>query len=110
MGAKTSDGPGQLLIGGGQVAAAGDTVLITPPSGRALRIYYVSYNPAAASEVGFKFGATGTVWLRNNLVANSVIAKDFKDLKYIQGAIDEVLSITQTNAVIVDWTVFYVLV
>ena len=108
MGMKSADpGAGSLSIGAGQATALGNTLLLTPASGKSLRLWYVSYNPATAAEIGFRFGAAGTIWLRNNLVANSVIAKDFKDFKFIQGAADEELYLNQTPAVTTNWTVFY---
>ena len=101
-------GVGALSIAAGTASGIGNTTIITPASGKRVRVYYVSYNPALAVEAGFRFGAAGTIWLKNNLVANSVIAKDFGDMRFIQGAVDEVLIINLSLAVNTNWTVFYV--
>ena len=59
-------------------------------------------------EAAFRFGATGTLWLRNNITANSVVAKDFGDFRFIQGAVDEVLILNLSLALATNWNVFYV--
>lgn len=97
----------RLTIASGQTAAAGNTILITPTAGNRLRISCVSYNPAAAVEVAFRFGAAGTLWLRNNISANSVIAKDFGDYRYLEGGVDEALILNLSAAVSINWTCFY---
>ena len=101
-------GVGALSIAAGTVSGSGNTTLITPASGKRVRVYYASYNNALAVEAGFRFGAAGTIWLKNNVVANSVIAKDFGDLRFVQGAVDEVLILNLSLAVSTNWTVFYV--
>ncbi|OGO36717.1 MAG: hypothetical protein A2W35_17965 [Chloroflexi bacterium RBG_16_57_11] len=101
-------GVGALSIAAGTASSSGNTTLITPASGKSVRVYYASYNNALAVEAGFRFGAAGTIWLKNNLVANSVISKDFGDLRYVQGAVDEVLILNLSLAVSTNWTVFYV--
>ena len=97
-----------LLIGSGQVTAAGNTQLIAPHENRRLLLNYVSYNPNAAAEVGVRFGETGPIFLRNDLVAPmSVIAKDFGDFRFLLGGVGEALYLNQNNAVKTNWTVFY---
>ena len=98
---------GALTPQSGQATASGNNTLITPTSGKALRIFYAAYNPLASVEAAFRFGAAGTLWLRNNLVANSVVSKDFGDLRYLQGAVDEALILNLSLAASVNWTVFY---
>ena len=98
---------GALTVASGQVSGLGNNTLITPTSGTALRIYYASYNPLLAVEAAFRFGAAGTLWLRNNVNANSVIAKDYGDFRYIQGAVDALLILNLSIAVSVNWNVFY---
>ena len=99
--------PLALLPASGQVANSGNNTLLTPTTGRRLRLFYVSYNPIAAVEAAFRFGTTGTLWLRNNIVANSVIAKDFGDLRVLQGGVDESLMLNLSAAVPVNWTALY---
>ena len=106
-GEVTVTGIGLLTSVSGQVSGSGNNTLITPTSGKALRIFYASYNPLVAVEAAFRFGASGGLWLRNNITANSVIAKDFGDLKYVQGAVNEVLILNLSLAVAVNWNVFY---
>ena len=96
-----------LTPASGQVSGVGNNTLITPTAGKALRVHYASYNPLAAVEVAFRFGATGTLWLRNDLLANSVIAKDFDNFRFLQGAADVPLMLNLSVAVPVNWTVFY---
>ena len=101
-------GAGTLTVASGQVSGLGNNTLITPTSGKALRVSYASYNPTLALEAAFRFGAAGSLWLRNNLVANSVVSKDFGDLRWIQGAVDEVLILNLSAALATNWNVFYV--
>lgn len=102
-------GPGALIPASGVASASGNTTLVTPTAGMRLRVYYVAYNPAAAVEAGFRFGASGTLFPRNTLtVAGSVIAKDFGNLSYWQGAINESLLLNLSSAVSTVWNVLYV--
>lgn len=98
---------GALTPASGQVASSGNNLLITPSGGKALRIYYASYNPLGAVEAGFRFGAAGTLWLVNNVTANSVISKDFGDFRYLEGAVNQVLNLNLSLAVATNWTVLY---
>jgi hypothetical protein len=77
--------------------------------GKRLRIYYVSYNPSAAVTVAFRFGAAGALFLRNVIATGgSIVAKDFGDFRYLQGAINESLYLNLSAAVSTAWNVFYV--
>ena len=97
-----------LTIGAGQATGAGNTLLVSPHPDRRLRLHYVSYNPKAAAEVGFRFGEAGLIWLRNDLIAPmSVIAKDLGDFRFLEGGVGEALYVNQNNAVTTNWTVFY---
>ena len=98
---------GALTIASGQASASGNNTLITPAAGTRVRVYYAAYNPIVAADCAFRFGAAGTLWLRNNVTANSVIAKDFGDLRFVQGAIDEALFLNMVIGVATNWTVFY---
>ena len=100
-------GSGVLSYASRQVSSLGNNTLITPATGKKIRAYYLNYNPLSAVEAGFRFGATGTLILRCNVTANSVIAKDYGDFKYIEGAIDEALILNLSLAVNVIWNVFY---
>ena len=101
-------GTGALTPASGQVSSSGNNTLITPTSGKKLRVFYASYNPLLAVEAAFRFGAAGTLWLRNNITANSVVAKDFGDLRYLEGAVDQVLILNLSLAITTNWTVLYV--
>ena len=100
-------GPGQLLIASGTVSSIGNNTVLTPTSGKALRVYYLSYNPASALTPAYRFGAAGPLFLQFNITANSVIAKDFGDFRYVQGAVDEALVLNLSAAVSTNYTVFY---
>ena len=99
---------GPLTPLSGQVNGIGNNLLVAPTVGFALRIYYVAYNPLAAVEAFCRFGPFGTAWLRNNIVGNAVIAKDFGDLRYLEGAIGEALYLNLSGAVATNWNCFYV--
>lgn len=91
----------------GQVSSGGNNTLLTPASGKKIRLFYVSYNPLLAVEAAFRFGAAGGLFLRNNIVANSVIAKEFGVSRYKEGGLDEPLILNLSLAVACNWNVFY---
>ena len=105
--AQAVTGPGALSYGSGQVNGLGNNTLITPAAGKKIRAYYLNYNPLLAVEAGFRFGAAGTLILRANVTANSVIAKDFGDFRYVEGAANEALILNLSLAVNVIWNAFY---
>lgn len=93
----------------GNVSDAGNNLLITPTPGKVLRVVYCGYNPSAAVECAFRFGASGQRWLDNNLVTGgAVVAKDLGDFRYLEGDVDEPLYLWLSAAVSVIWNVFYV--
>lgn len=92
----------------GSVAGLGNNTILTPAAGKRLRVFYLSYNPLLAVEAAFRFGAAGSLFLRNNVLANSVIAKEFGFGKYVQGAIDESLILNLSLGVNVIWNAHYV--
>lgn len=97
-----------LLIGSGSVNSSGNNTIVTPTSGKRLYVHYVSYNPAAAVEAAFRFGATGTLFLRNSLLSGGgVVAKEFGDKKCVRGAVDEPLILNLSLGVSVIWNCFY---
>jgi hypothetical protein len=102
-------GASALLSKSGLVSSAGDNTIVTPTNGKRLRLHYLSYNPDGAVEVGFQMGGSGVLILRNKLtVGGSIIAKDFGDYRYLQGAINDPLTLTLSAAVSTIWNVFYV--
>ena len=106
--AQLITGVGALTYASGQTSTSGNTTLLTPASGKLIRVYYASYNPLLAVEAAFRFGATGTLWLRNNITANSVIAKDFGDFRFVQGTVGEVLILNLSLGVATNWNIMYV--
>lgn len=95
----------------GSTAASGNTAVVTPASGKAVRVHYVSYNPSSdQNEIAFRFGAAGTKFLLNTVPASSIIAKDFGDAKYITGAVDEVFYFYQGFGASTNYNVFYSIV
>ena len=96
-----------LTANSGQVTTSGNSTLVTPASGNRLRIFYLSFNNTTATvECYFAFGSTQ--FLRNNVLANSVIAKDFGDFRCIQGAVDQALVLNLSVATTVNWNALYV--
>lgn len=96
------------LVASGVATASGNNTLITPTSGKKIRLFYVSYNPLSAVEAGFRFAAAGTIWLKFSVAGSSVITKDFGPaMRYFEGAIDQALILNLSSTVNVNWTVFY---
>ena len=100
-------GTNSLIEISGQVNGQGNNTLVTPTSGKKLQMYYVAYNPLLAVEAAFRFGAAGQLFLRNNVTANSVVAKDFGASRHLEGAIDEPLILNLSLGVAVNWNAFY---
>ena len=73
----------------------------------ALRLYYASYNVLGDVTAAFRFGEAGVLWLKNTVLGNSVIAKDFGDFRYLEGEIGESLYLNLDASVTVNWNVFY---
>lgn len=97
-----------LSIASGSVNASSNNTVVTPTAGKKLRVHYVSYNPAEAVEAAFRLGSTGTRFLRNNLVAGgSIVAKDFGDFRYLEGAVNDPLILNLSSGVITIWNAFY---
>ena len=98
-----------LTPASGEVSGLGNNTLVTPTGGKKLRLAYVSYNPALAVEAGFRLGSSGTLFLRNSLTAGgAVVAKDFGDMRYVEGAIDAPLVLNLSLGVSVIWNALYV--
>lgn len=92
----------------GSASSSGNNLLITPGSGKKLRISYLAYNPSASVEAAFRFGVAGNLFLRNSLtVGGSVIAKDYGDFRYIESAVNESLYLNLSGAVPTLWNVNY---
>lgn len=96
-----------LTSASGSVTGIGNNTAITPTAGKKLRLAYASYNPALAVEAGFRFGAAGTLFLRNSVAAGAVVAKDFGDMRYVEGAVDEALILNLSLGVATIWNAFY---
>ena len=97
-----------LTPASGSVTGVGNNTLLTPASGKKLRVSYVSYNPALAVEAAFRFGASGAPFLRNSIAAGGVVAKDFGDLRYIEGGVNEPLVLNLSVGVSTLWNAFYI--
>ena len=96
-----------LSVTSGSVSGVGNNTILTPAAGKKIRISYLSYNPALATEVAWRFGATGTLFLRNSAPAASIIAKDFGDMRYLEGAVDQVLILNLSVGVATIYNVLY---
>lgn len=98
---------GPLTPASGQATESGNTLCLTPTSGYALRVYYAAYNALGAATVAFRFGEAGILWLKNSVPANSIIAKDFGDFRYLEGEHDEALYLNLDTTANVNWNIFY---
>ena len=99
----------QLTAVSGSVNGVGNNTLVTPSAGKKIRLSYASYNPALAVEAAFRFGATGALFLRNSLTAGGgVLAKDFGDMRYVEGAVDEPVILNLSLGVATIWNALYV--
>lgn len=95
----------------GLVNGSGNTVILTPASGKKIRLYYASYNVLGTGiEASFRFGVAGQKFLRNSIVVSgAIIAKDFGDRRYVQGATNEALYLNLTaGSIDVIWNAFYI--
>lgn len=107
-GSLTTDGTYDERYSGGKlsfattVAAAGDTALVTPATGKALRVVWVSAIPSpdnsSANRVRFKFGAAGAPFYESYAVAHWEV---------FQGAVDVPLVLNTATAEAVSVTVHY---
>lgn len=97
----------ELTPASGSVSSSGNNTVVTPASGKYLRLAYASYNPALAVEAGFRFGAAGTLFLRNSVSAGAVVAKDFGDMRCLEGAVDEPLILNLSVGVATIWNALY---
>lgn len=94
------------------VSTSGNTTLITPTSGRRVRLFYVLMNAdgANAADVtsAVRFGASGSLVYPVCLKAGSIFARNIgAGRRYVQGAINEALianlSAAQTVNLTVEW-------
>lgn len=107
-GSLTTDGTYDERYSGGKsayantVAVAGDTTLVTPATGNAVRVVWVSAIPSpdngAANRVRFKFGASGNPFYESYAVAHWEV---------FQGAADEPLVLNLQTSEPVSVTVHY---
>ena len=98
---------GALAFASGEASSEGNNLIVTPTAGKKLRVYYASCNPAEAVQAGFRFGTDGTLFLRNNVPAKSIVGKDFGDFRYLSGSVGEALYLNLSGAVATIWNVNY---
>lgn len=97
-----------LHLASGTASSSGNNLIVTPTSTFTLRVHYASYNPSAATTCAFRFGTSGTMFIKNALTTGgAVIAKDFGDFRYVEGAADESLYLNLSGAVDTIWNVLY---
>ena len=96
-----------ITMASGSAGSLGNNTLLTPASGHRLRLSYLSYNAATAVEAAFRLGATGALFLRNSVLANSVIAKDFGPARYVEGGTNDPLILNLSAAVATIWNAGY---
>lgn len=103
------EGAGRVTATSGSSSSSGNTEIIIPSfAGAKLRVTYLSYNPLSPVEVAFRFGASGDLFLRNNIVtAGSIVAKDF-GVRYIEGEYGESLFLNLSTGATTIWNVHYV--
>jgi hypothetical protein len=105
-----TDPPIGLLYKSGTATAAGNTSLITPTSGHLIRLAYLSYgsdsNPKVT--VAFRFGTAGVLFLRNSINIGNIVTKDFGDLRYVEGTVNQPLFLNLSTGSSILWNVFYI--
>ena len=105
---QSVSGQGALLSASGQVGSEGNNTLLTPVGGKKLRVYYLSYNPLEDVTAGFRFGAAGGLFLYNAVFDHAIVAKDYGDFRYLEGAVDEPLVLNLSGAIATNWNCNYV--
>lgn len=94
-------------FGSGTVSSAGNNLLLTPDSGKLLRLFYCSYNPVGAVTAAFRFGAGGNLFLLNTLPGAAIVSKEFGDIRCVQGAVDEPLYLNLSLGISTNWNIFF---
>lgn len=106
---KTNTDKVVLTPASGSVSSSGNNTCVTPTSGKKLQVSYYAYNPSAAVECGFRFGASGVLQLRNSLTTGgAIVMKDFGDRRCVEGAVNEALVLNLSSAVPTIWNALYV--
>jgi hypothetical protein len=94
-------GVGPLLGAAFEVGGLTDwNSVLAPPAGCKLRIYYVSVNPSVAMTCGLSLDGVNPItgglytseFLFNLYPAGSIVAKDFGEFRYLEGAVDAPLN------------------
>lgn len=91
---------------------SGNTTIVTPASGRRIRLHYLEYSADGANSadvtVYLRFGASGGAKYRTSLKAGSVFARNVgAGRRYIQGGIDEALIVNLSAGQTVNISVEY---
>lgn len=82
-------------------------MLITPSSGKRVRVNYCSYNPLEQVEAAFRFGAAGPLFLKNEIKGYGIVSKEFGSRRFIEGNVDEPLNLVLGANVATNWSIFY---
>jgi len=99
----------QLTPLSGSASSQGNNLLLTPASGKAIRIYYMSYNPASSVDAAFRFGAAGILLAPNSVTGGAIVATDMGGGSWsLQLAVNEALYLNLSGAVATLWNVMYV--
>lgn len=93
----------------GTATASGDTTILTPASGKKIRVYFFEANNGGAADITayFKFGSGGT----GKELGKTLIAKNGGGFarslvnNYFEGAADEVLKINLSSSGTINWTI-----
>jgi len=90
--------------------ASGNTAIVTPTSGKAIRVYYIHFSNRdtvnASPRVGLRFTTTGTIYFSSTLAATGMINANLLP-HYWEGAVNEALYVNLSAAGNVDVTVLY---
>ncbi len=92
------------------VSSSGDTVFHTPASGKSLRLYYLGYSADGANSadvtVYVKFGSGSAIY-KQSLAAKAMFAHTIAANRYVQGGVNQALSVNLSAAQTVHVNVEY---
>lgn len=100
------------LVESSSKSSSGDSIVLTPPTGKKIRLYYVNYSKDGGTGTDLvayiKFGSNGDAKYRTAMKGGSTFARNIgAGQKYIEGANDEALYLNLSAADTVNYTFEY---
>lgn len=91
-------------------SASGDATVHTPASGKSIRLFYLGYSADGANSADVtayvKFGAGSAIY-KQSLAAKAMFAHTVAARRYVQGAVDEALTLNLSAAQTVHVNIEY---